>query len=315
MQRAFPHFLLKSLRGALAVALTAWAVATATFLLMRAVPGGPLSQERRLPPAVAAAIEKHYHLDRPVWEQYLRYLGAAATGDFGPSYSMPGRSVGSIIAERVPVSARLGLLALAMTLAVSFPLGLAAAVWRGRWPDRLNGLFATLAVSVPSFILGAVLLYAFCQRLRWFPVTGASSLRGSILPAAALAAMPAAYLARLIRSETLEVMGGDFLRTARAKGVPGWRIVAVHALPHTLAPVLAYLGPLIAGILTGSFVIELIFDIPGLGRFFVSSISNRDYPMIMGVTLVYTLLLIVMNLTTDALARLIDPRLGEGAKR
>ena len=295
----------------LALVLVAWGVATVTFLLMRGIPGGPLSRDRQLPPAVRAAIEARYHLDDPAWKQYIRYLGEAATGRFGLSYDDPGRTVGEIIAQRIPVSALLGALALGMALALAFPLGIFAALEQGRWPDRLNAFVAAAGVSVPSFILGALLLYVFSYRMRWFPAGGWRGISTAFLPALALAAMPTAYLARLVRSELSEVMRSDFLLTARAKGLSLGRVVVVHALRHTLSPVLAYLGPQAAAIMTGSFVVERIFNVPGLGRYFVTSISNRNYPMIMGVTLFYTVILVSFNLLADGAARWLDPRLRE----
>jgi oligopeptide transport system permease protein len=276
---------------------------------MKAIPGGPLSLERRLPPQVEAAIRARYRLDDPLWKQYVAYLADAARGDFGPSYTQPGRSVGEILAQRAPVSAVLGLLALGLALAVSFPLGVAAAVRPGSWADRLNAFVGAAGVSVPSFILGALLLYWFSFRLGWFPSSGWRGLNSAILPAAALAALPTAYLARLVRGELREVLGSDFLLTARAKGLSGPRVIVVHALRHTLGPVLAYLGPQAAAIMTGSFVVERIFDVPGIGRYFVNAIFNRDYPMIMGVTLLYAAMLVLFNLLADALARRLDPRL------
>ncbi len=312
VETALMHTILRLLlglaRGATLVLLVAWAVATATFFLMRAIPGGPLSQERELPAAVRAAIEARYHLDEPVARQYLRYLGEAAMGRFGPSYDHPGRTVGDLIAHRFPVSATLGLTALAIALALAFPLGVAAAIRPGRWPDRLNGWLASAGVAIPSFILATLLLYVFSLKLRLFPSSGWRGPATLVLPALALAALPTAYLARLIRSELSEVLRSDFLRTARAKGVAPWRVVIVHALRHILGPILTFLGPQAAAVMTGSFVVELIFDIPGLGRDFVNSIHNRNYPMIMGVTLFYTVLLVSFNLMADGAARWLDPR-------
>jgi oligopeptide transport system permease protein len=291
-----------------AIVLVAWAVATATFFLMRFIPGGPLSRERQLPAPVRAAIEARYHLSDPVWKQYARYLGDAATGRFGLSYDDPGRTVGEIIAQRIPVSAALGLTAIGLALALAFPLGVASALRPGRWPDRLNAFVAAAGVSVPSFILGSGLLSGFSLKLGWFPAGGWEGLRSALLPAAALAVLPTAYMARLLRGELREVIRSDFILTAHAKGLRPWTVVTRHALRHTLSPLLTYLGPQTAGIMTGSFVIENIFNIPGLGQYFVTSISNRNYPMIMGVTLVYTVLLVSMNLIFDAAARTMDPR-------
>lgn len=293
----------------ISILAVAWGVATVTFVLMRAIPGGPLSKERKLPAAVRAAIEARYHLDAPWWKQYGYYLGDAATGRFGLSYDDPGRTVGEIIAQRFPVSAILGALSLALAVALAFPLGVAAALREGRWPDRLNAFVAAAGVSIPSFILAALLLFVFAFRLRWFPVSGWNGPASAVLPAVALAALPTAYLARLIRGELSEILRTEFLLAARAKGLSFRRVILKHALPHTLAPVLAYLGPQAAAVMTGSFVVERIFNIPGLGQNFVTSINNRNYPMIMGVTLVYTVLLVALNLLADAGARAIDPRL------
>ena len=298
------------LRGGVALTLVAWAVATATFGLMRAIPGGPLSRDRQLPESVRTALEARYHLDEPLWRQYVRYLGDAATGRFGWSYNDPGRTVGEIIAQRLPISVVLGALALGLSLALAFPLGVAAALRPGGWPDRLNAFTAAAGVSVPSFIMGVLLLYVFSYRLRWFPAAGWRGPSSAVLPALALAALPTAYLARLIRSELREVMSREFLVAARAKGLTLRRVVVVHALPHTLAPVLAWLGPQAAAVMTGSFVVERIFNVPGLGASFVNSITNRNYPMIMGVTLVYTVLLVSLNMFSDTVARRIDPRRG-----
>lgn len=297
---------LRALGGAL---LVAWGVATITFVLMRAIPGGPLSRERQVPAAVRAAIEARYHLDQPWWRQYAYYLKDAFTGRFGLSYDDPGRTVGEIIAQRFPVSAVLGALSLSLALALAFPLGIAAALRQGGWLDRLNALVATAGVSVPSFILAALLLYFFSFQFRLFPAAGWRGPASAVLPSLALAALPTAYLARLIRGELSEVLRSEFLLTARAKGLSSATVILKHALPHALGPVLAYLGPQAAAVMTGSFVVERIFNIPGLGQYFVSSITNRNYPMIMGVTLCYTVLLIVFNLLADGAARWLDPRL------
>lgn len=295
-------------RPLISILIVAWGVATVTFFLMRSIPGGPLSRERKLPAAVRAAIEAKYHLNEPWWTQYGYYLADAATGRFGLSYDDPGRTVGEMIVKRFPVSALLGALSITLALAVAFPLGVAGALRQGGWPDKANGFVAAAGVSIPSFILSALLLFVFSYRLRWFP-TGWRGPASVVLPTVALAALPTAYLARLIRSELSEVLRSEFLMTARAKGLSLGRVVVRHALPHTLAPVLAYLGPQAAAVMTGSFVVERIFNIPGLGQYFVTAIANRNYPMIMGVTMVYTVLLVALNLLADGAARLVDPRL------
>lgn len=293
--------------GGVSLLVVVWAVATVTFLLMRAIPGGPLSRDRQLPQLVREAIEQRYHLNDSVWIQYGRYLADAATLRFGLSYDDPGRTVGEIIAQRFPVSVLLGVFSLGLALAMAFPLGMLAAA-RGGWMDRLNAFVAALGVAVPSFILAATLLYIFSYRLRWFPSSGWSGPVSLVLPGVALAALPTAYLARLIRSELTEVMNSDFIRTARAKGLSDAGVLLRHSLYHVTSPVLAYLGPHAAAIMTGSFVIEQIFNIPGLGQYFVTSISNRNYPMIMGVTLFYTVILVSFNIISDGAARWLDPR-------
>lgn len=302
--------LLGLLRGAVSVLLVAWAVATATFILMKSIPGGPLSSERKIPEAVRAAVEAQYRLNDPPLVQYGRYLLDAARLDFGPSFDNKGRTVGEIIRQRLPRSALLGALALLIALVVAFPLGTAAAMRRGGWADSLLSLTAVAGVSVPSFILGSVLLYWLSYRFRLFPASGWGGINYLILPAVALAAMPTAYLARLVRAGLAEVMRSEFMLVARARGLSELRAVVVHGLRHTLPPVLAYLGPQAAAVMTGSFVVERIFNIPGLGLMFVTSINNRDYPMIMGVTLIYTVMLVTFNLVSDAAARALDPRQG-----
>lgn len=296
-------------RSLISILIVAWAVATATFFLMKWVPGGPFSRERALPEAVREAMEDRYRLNDPILTQYANYLKDAATFDFGLSIDDPGRTVGEIIRERLPRSMMLGGLALVISLGLAFSLGTAAALWRGRWPDKMLALFAAAGVSVPSFILGSLLLYWFSYRIRIFPSGGWEGPAYAVLPAIALAALPTAYLARLVRAGLAEVLRSEFLLAARARGLSEFQVIAVHALRHTLTPVLAYLGPQAAAVMTGSFVVEKIFNIPGLGMMYVQSIGNRNYPMIMGVTLVYTVLLVSFNLLSDMTARLLDPRL------
>lgn len=296
-------------RALISILIVAWAVATATFLLMRAVPGGPFTQERTIPKAVREAVEARYRLNEPWHVQYVNYLTDAATLDFGLSFDHPGHTVGEIIAERLPRSIILGGLALAIALGLAFPLGTAAAIWRDRFPDRMLAVAAAAGVSVPSFILGAVLLYWMAFKFKMFPAGGWGSARHLVLPSIALAAMPTAYLARLVRAGLAEVIKSEFILAARARGLSKVQAVVIHALRHTLTPVLAYLGPQAAAIMTGSFVVEKIFNIPGLGLMFVTSISNRNYPMIMGVTLVYTVMLVAFNIFSDVLAHWLDPRL------
>jgi len=293
---------------ALSVFLVWFFVATATFFLMKSIPGGPLSKERKVPPAVLAAIEARYHLNDPLLVQYRDYLLDAATFKFGLSIDDPGRTVGEIIWERLPRSVMLGALSLGMSLIVAFALGTASAIRPRGFADRLLAVTASAGVSVPSFILGTILMYWLAFRIPIFPSSGWGGISYLILPAISLAALPTAYLARLVRAGLAEVMRAEFMLAARARGLSKFKAVVVHGLRHTLSPVLAYLGPQAAGIMTGSFVVEKIFNIPGLGLMYVQSISNRNYPLIMGVTLVYTVMLVVFNLLSDMVARMLDPR-------
>ncbi len=304
-------FFLPLLRISLSVFLVWFSVATATFFLMKAIPGGPLSTERKLPEAVRRAIEERYHLNDPLLVQYRDYMRDAATFRFGLSIDDPGRTVGEIIRQRLPRSAALGGLSLSISLVLGFTLGTAAAMRRGGWADRFLAFTAAAGVSVPSFILGTILLYWFSYRIRLFPAGGWGGMSYLILPAISLAALPTAYLARLIRAGLAEVMRSEFMLAARARGLSKTKAVVVHGLRHTLSPVLAYMGPQAAAIMTGSFVVEKIFNIPGLGLMYVQSISNRNYPLIMGVTLVYTVMLVVFNILSDLAARALDPRLSK----
>ncbi len=293
----------------MALLTVAFIVATVTFFLMRSIPGGPFTQERRLPPSMETALKAKYNLGDPLHRQYLDYLVDAARFRFGMSYHNRGRFVGELILQRLPVSAMLGCVSIVLALACAIPLGIIAALRKSRECDRINAIIVALGASFPSFILATLLLYIFSYKLKYF-MTGWNDLpRSVVLPAIALAAYPAAFLARMIRGQLIEVLKSDFLRTARAKGLGRARVVIVHALRHTFGPLLAYLGPQAAGVLTGSFVVEKIFNIPGLGLMFVESISNRDYPMIMGITLVYTVFLVTLNIAAYEISRLMDPRL------
>lgn len=299
------RFLLRRIAFGLAVL---WAVATLTFALLRVLPGGPFDRERRLPPEVMANIEAKYHLDEPFLAQYARYLKGLASGDLGPSYKYTDRNVADIVADTVPASIFLGLIALALALALCFPLGVAAAAWHDRWVDRLCVLFATLGISLPNFILGALLIWIFSLKLGWFQARWGTP-GSALLPAVTLGAMPCAQLTYLLRSSLLETLGADFIRTARAKGVRESLVLFKHALRNSLIPVLTLLGPLFAILVAGSFVVEYVFAIPGMGRFFITAVTDRDYPLVMGVTLVYTAMLVCANLTVDILYSVVDPRM------
>jgi oligopeptide transport system permease protein len=286
-----------------------WVVATLTFLLLRLAPGGPFDSDRKLPPEVIANLEAKYHLDEPLLQQYLRYLAGIAQGDFGPSYKYLDRGVTEIIADTLPTSALLGGLAVLFALFVSFPTGLLAAYYRNSAIDRFCMFFATLGISLPNFILGALLIWSIALKLGWLYAARWDRWSSAILPMITLGAAPAAYLAALLRSTLIDTFGEDFVRTARAKGLKESTVVVKHALCHSLIPVLTVMGPLAAALLTGSFVVEFVFAIPGMGRFFITAVTDRDYPLIMGVTLVYTAILVSANFLVDVLYGYVDPRI------
>jgi oligopeptide transport system permease protein len=300
------RFLLKRLLQSFAVL---WAVATITFILMRVTPGGPFDRERRLPPEVMANIAAKYDLDKPWLVQYTHFLRDLAKGNLGPSYKYIDRNVNSIVSDTLPVSVLLGLLAVVGALVLSFPAGLCAALYPNSWVDRWSMSLATLGISLPHFILGALLIWFFSLKLGWFQVGRWAGVTGWVLPTLTLAAAPAAYLSYLLRSTLLEALGEDFIRTARAKGLNESTVVLKHALRNCLIPLLTALGPLVAALVTGSFVVEYIFAIPGMGRFYITAVTDRDYPLIMGVTMVYTVILVCANLIVDLLYCFVDPRI------
>ena len=289
--------------------LTIWVVITITFFVMHAVPGGPFVGEKATTPAVQAAMEAKYGLDKPVLEQYFTYLGDIVLRfDFGPSLKQRGRQVIDIIADGMKVSAKLGLIAAFGALVVGIVLGAVAALRRNKVIDKVIMVITTAFVSMPSFIAGALLLTIFAVSLHLLPANGAQK-NGLILPVVTLGLYPMAYITRLTRSSMLDVLGQDYIRTARAKGVPGFKVIFGHALKNSLIPVITYFGPMLAYIVTGSIVVEQIFAVPGIGRAFVNSITNRDYPLIMGTTIVLATLIVVMNLVSDILYKAVDPRI------
>ncbi|MBQ5995440.1 MAG: ABC transporter permease [Clostridia bacterium] len=295
-------------RGLLAL-FTVWVVITVTFFVMHAVPGGPFVGEKATTPAVQAAMEAKYGLDKPVSEQYGTYLKDIITRfDFGPSLKQRGRSVVDIIFDGMKTSIKLGLIAAAVSTVIGVALGAVAALRRNRFIDRVIMVITTAFVSMPSFIMGSFLLALFAIKLQLLPANG-STPPGLILPIITLALYPMAYITRLTRSSMLDVLGQDYIRTAKAKGVSSKNIIFGHALKNSLIPVLTYLGPMLAYIVTGSLIVEQIFAVPGIGRVFVSSITNRDYPMIMGTTIILATLIVVMNLVTDILYKIVDPRI------
>ena len=289
--------------------LTIWVVITITFFVMHAGPGGPFVGETATTPAVQAAMEAKYGLDKPVLEQYFTYLGDIVLRfDFGPSLKQRGRQVIDIIADGMKVSAKLGLIAAFGALVVGIVLGAVAALQRNKVIDKVIMVITTAFVSMPSFIAGALLLTIFAVSLHLLPANGAQK-NGLILPVVTLGLYPMAYITRLTRSSMLDVLGQDYIRTARAKGVPGFKVIFGHALKNSLIPVITYFGPMLAYIVTGSIVVEQIFAVPGIGRAFVNSITGRDYPLIMGTTIILACLIIIMNLVSDLLYKIVDPRI------
>ena len=257
--------------------ITLWAVITITFFMLRLLPGGPFTGERNIPEAIMQNLEVKYGLDKPLFEQYGLYLKNLLQGDLGESMKYAGKEVSEIISYSFPSSAKLGVVVISIALIFGITLGIIAALKYNSWPDSLCMVLATLGVTIPSFVLATVLMYIFGVKYKLLPVTGLNSPVSYILPALALGGYSIAFISRLTRSKLLETLNSDYIRTARAKGVSGFKVIVKHALRNTLIPIITYLGPLIAGILTGSFVVEKIFAIPGLGREFVNTISNRDY--------------------------------------
>ena len=295
-------------RIALAI-LTVWIVITVTFFVTRAVPGGPFLGEKALSAEAEAALNAKYGLDKPVIEQYFTYLGDILFRfDFGPSLKDRGRDVIEIIADGMKTSVKLGVCAAAIATVVGVVLGAVAALRRNKILDKVIMVITTAFVSMPSFIMGTLLLLLFGLVLKWVPANGATAA-GLIMPIITLSLYPAAYITRLTRSSMLDVLGQDYIRTARAKGVSPVKVIFGHALKNSLIPVITYLGPMLAYIVTGSLVVEQIFAVPGIGRDFVNSITNRDYPLIMGTTIVLATLIVVMNLVSDIMYKVVDPRI------
>jgi oligopeptide transport system permease protein len=286
------------------------AVITMTFFLVRIAPGGPFDSEKAVIPEVKAALEAQYRLDQPLFNQYTAYLGDLAQGEFGPSFKYPGRSVNELIGAGLPVTAELGLYALLVAVIIGGLAGVMASLKPNTAQDYLPMSAAMIGICMPSFLLGPLLVLVFGIYLDWLPVSGWGDIPGDkILPSITLGSAYAAYIARLSRAGMLEVMSQDYIRTARAKGLPEWQVVTKHALRGGLIPVVAFLGPAFAGLLAGSFVVETIFQIPGLGRFYVQAAFNRDYTMILGTTVFLSTLIVLFNLLSDILAAWMNPRL------
>ncbi|GGE18019.1 dipeptide transport system permease protein DppB [Marinithermofilum abyssi] len=293
---------------------TLWLIASLTFVLMHSIPGDPFTSEKKFPKATLENLKKEYNLDKPIPVQYLLYLKNLATFDLGISIKTPTRTVNEMIEDGFPNSAQLGVQALAIAVSAGILMGMVAAIYQSRMPDYIMMVLAVIGISVPNFVLGP--LFQKYLGLEWeiFPIAGWGDFEQSVMPSIALAFLPLALVTRLMRSSMLDVLGQDYIRTARAKGLPPFRVLSRHSLRNAIIPVVTIIGPLSIGILTGSFVIEKIFSIPGIGKYFVESVTNRDYSVIMGVTIFYAGLLIFMNFLVDLAYGLIDPRIKLGSK-
>ncbi len=296
-------------RRVLSAVVTIFLIASLTFVLMRFVPGSPFNSEKGLPPSVIEALNKKYGLDKPMLDQYITYMKNVARFDFGPTIKYKGRTVNEIISDKFPISAKVGLIALVFAVSLGIPLGSLAALNHEKWLDRLIMLFTTFGIAVPGFVIGTLLLIIFGVLWPILPTFGLDSWKNYIMPSIALSLYPTCYITRLTRSSMLDVISQDYIRTARAKGLNKFLVIGKHALKNSVLPVVTYLGPLTAYILSGGFVVERIFTIPGLGKFFIDSINARDYPMIMGTTIFLAGFIIIMNLVVDILYPLIDPRI------
>ncbi len=301
MLRFFASRLLQSLLALLVII-------TATFFMLRFVPGGPFTAEKAVTPEILRNLEAHYGLDKPLWHQYFDYLGSLAKGDFGPSFKYPNRTVNEILGDKLPVSIELGVLSLLVALLIGLPLGILAAVRRNTWVDYWGSTLGMMGISIPTFVVGPLLVLAFAIHAGWFNASGWYTLSDRVLPCLVLGIAYAAPIGRLTRGGMLEVLNQDFIRTARAKGATELRIVFKHSLRGGLLPVVSFLGPAIAGILTGSFVIETIFQIPGLGREFVNSAFNRDYTLVLGTVILYAGLIMALNLAADLAQAWMNPK-------
>ena len=300
-------FLLSRIAQAVPVLLV---VVTATFFIVHAAPGGPFSADKAVPPEVIEALEAQYKLDQPVWRQYISYLGDILSGDFGPSFKYPGRSVNELIMAGIPITAELAFYAMLVALGIGILSGVGAAMRPNTLQDYAPMTLAMIGICMPSFLLGPLLVLVFGIELEMVPVSGWGDIPGDkILPSITLGTGYAAYIARLSRGGMLEILSQDFFRTARAKGLSESTVIIKHALKGGLIPVIAFLGPAFAGLLAGSFVVETIFQIPGIGRFYVQAAFNRDYTLILGMTIFLSTLIIIFNLISDLISIWLTPKL------
>jgi oligopeptide transport system permease protein len=286
-----------------------FAVSVITFFLMHAVPGGPWDAEKRLPANVQARLNAQYGLDKPLYEQYVQWAGGFVTGDLGPSYRSRDRRVNDIIGDGIGVTFQLGVMAFALSVLVGIPLGIFAALGHNRWPDYLSTSISIIGIATPSFVLAILLIVVFSIGLGWFPTGGWKGPQYWVLPTVALAGFPIAVIARYTRASMLEVTRKDYIRTAQSKGIGGRDVVSRHMIRNALIPVVTILGPTLAFLVTGSFIIETIFSVPGIGRFYVSAISQRDYSLLMAMTILYAFTVAFLNVVVDVLYAYIDPRI------
>ena len=306
-------FVLKRLLMAI---VTMWVIITITFVIMHSVPGDPFAREGKMPEQVYQNLRAQYGLDKPVSEQYVIYLKNIMKGDFGKSMKSQAETVNQMIKRGAPVSAQIGLQAFIISIILGPALGSIAALYQNKMPDYITMIIAIIGISVPSFIFATLLVQFVAKQVAWLPISGWGTFSHSILPSLSLALMPIAASARLMRSSMLEVLGQDYIRTARSKGLSKFKVIMGHAVRNAILPVVSTLGTTLSGLLTGSFVIEKIFGVPGLGNFLISSVTNRDYTLIMGTTIFYSFVLIILLLIVDILYVVIDPRIQlTGGKR
>ena len=294
----------------LAAFLSMFLLITATFFLMHAVPGGPFNpgEQKNIPDEILEQIRAKYGLDDPPWKQYITYMGNLLKGDLGDSFKKINYSVSELVEGGFPASAEVGFWSIIISLVVGLPLGIISALKRGGWMDWASMILATIGIAVPTFIIAMLMMYVFSMKLGLLPVFGWGTWKHMVIPVVCLSLSPIAYITRLMRSSMLEVSRQDYIRTARAKGVSEFMVIAKHGMRNAILPVVTYLGPLVAGLLTGSFAVERLFMIPGLGRYFVTAVSDRDYSVILGLTIFYGAFLMACILVVDILYAIIDPR-------
>ena len=297
------------LRRLVTIIIVIFIVSSITFFLAHAIPGGPFKREKKVPEAVLKNIEKRYKLDQPLWKQYIDFIKNVARLDFGPSFRYESQSVNDIIKQSFPISALLGFLSLLLALFIGIPAGVISSLKQNMWQDNFVMVFSLIGISIPSFILATFLMYSVGLKFRLLPVAGWGSISNLILPCITLSAYPMAFIARIMRSSMLEVLRQDYIRVAYAKGLSRSAVIIKHAIKNSILPVVTYMGPLIASIFTGSFIVEQIFAIPGLGKYFVTSIYDRDYTTILGVTIFYCTILVFLNFIIDIVYSYIDPRI------